>query len=114
MYRTTYSVARCCASAALPPLPQKKSVPWRLTVSCTSSSARSSSGPSSVATRSASAARSRSALANAEAAGEVFVTWNDSAVGKEELAQPAEDSTGRGERRHRYDRFARQHAPCIL
>jgi hypothetical protein len=24
MYRTTYSVAMCCASAALPPFPQKK------------------------------------------------------------------------------------------
>src|SRR5450830_700983 len=61
MYRTTYSVAMCCASAALPPLPQKKSVPPRLTADCTISSARSMSGPSSIATRSAVAASSRSA-----------------------------------------------------
>ena len=32
-YRTTYSVARCCASAALPPLPQKNSVPPARSVS---------------------------------------------------------------------------------
>jgi hypothetical protein len=32
-YRTTYSVAMCCASAALPPLPQKKSVPPARSVS---------------------------------------------------------------------------------
>src|SRR6185312_4415385 len=60
MYRTTYSVARCCASAALPPLPQKKSVRPACTVPRTISSARSSSGPIVSLTRLASSARSRS------------------------------------------------------
>src|SRR5688572_5439980 len=59
MYRTTYSVAMCCASAALPPLPQKYSVPPRRTVSRTIARALSSAGPSCSATRSAVAASSR-------------------------------------------------------
>src|SRR5437763_7355780 len=65
MYRTTYSVAMCCASAALPPLPQKYSVPPCRTVSRTISSARSSAGPSWSTTRCAAAARSRSGAENA-------------------------------------------------
>src|SRR5688500_17837712 len=67
MYRTTYSVARCCASAALPPLPQKNSVPPPFTVSRTIASARSSDGPSSAITRSAVAAGSRRGAENASA-----------------------------------------------
>src|SRR5687768_10423305 len=59
MYRTTYSVAICCASAALPPLPQKYNVPPLRTVSRTIERALSSEGPSCSATRSAVAANSR-------------------------------------------------------
>src|SRR5688500_12066492 len=49
----------CCASAALPPLPQKYSVPPRRTVSRTIARALSSAGPSCSATRSAVVASSR-------------------------------------------------------
>src|SRR5688572_25537637 len=55
----------CCASAALPPLPQKYSVPPRRTVSRTIARALSSEGPNCSATRSAVAASSRSGPANA-------------------------------------------------
>src|SRR4030081_3886092 len=101
----------CWASPPLPPLPQKNSVPPVRTVACTMASPRARSASSSVATRSAVAASSRSAALKDDgmkSKGE----WKGEAMddacsaAHEQLAQPGEDAAARSDRRNGDDALA--------
>src|SRR5688572_24712472 len=104
----------CCASAALPPFPQKNSVPPRCTVSCTMRCARSRSGPNSIATRSAVAARSRRASANGEdISGSAMVEARPRSAAEKQLAEAREDARLRGQWRYGRQRLAIQQAARV-
>src|SRR5688500_2774389 len=106
-YRTTYSVARCCASAALPPFPQKNSVPPPFTTSRIIVAARSTSAPRWSAAAMAVAASSRSRCETCS----FIVSLSSSS--QQQFSQAAEHTAAERQRRYGNQRLVGDHPGSI-